>query len=215
MNPMEAPAGTGAASYDARALFADLAYWRAVRGQVVPLLRTYPTIRVWVAGCGSGAEAYAMAIVLREAGLAHRSYVYATDVSEDVVARAGAGRMPADEVAAAEESYRASAGDSGLGGHFHFADGVATLAPELKDRLLFAVHDPATDGSLNEFHMVVCRDGLGGGDDPDTRLRRYRLARTSLCRLGILALGPADHLPDDERAFYEPFAEPGLLRRRA
>ncbi len=184
-------------------LFDRTDLWRAVRTKVIPVLRTYPSPRVWIPACRNGATAYAMGIVLREGGLLARCRVYATDPTEETVARAATGQMSSrHELVAATEAYRAAGGTGSLDDHFTDGDQPALL-PEIRERFLFAHHNLATDGSLNEFHFVL----LEQADE----LRAFSLVRDSLCPLGVVA---TDRLPEAEEHLYQPFeGEPMFFRR--
>jgi chemotaxis protein methyltransferase CheR len=193
--------------------FADVELWRALREQVVPVLRTFPRVRAWVLGCGTGDDALALAVMFEEEGLLGRGRIYATDVAEGLLARARAAALPADVLRAAHEPYRAAGGRAQLADHFEVADGRAALRPALRDRLLFAAHNPAADGSLNEFHLVLCRDVLSALD-AEQEGRGYRLVGESLCRFGTLALGATDELPADQAGAYERCEGSARLYRR-
>lgn len=193
-------------------LFSPSTLWGALRGAVAARLRTYPFVNVWVAGCGVGHPAFAAAILLREAGLLDRSRVYATDWSEAALERARAGEVAGAVVAQSEEAYRATGGSGDLADHFEPDGAWARLRPEMMARITFAQHHPATDGSFNEFQLVLCLDATTELVSSAAE-RCYGVMRDSLCRFGFLALGPGELAAGEDGAL-EPFAEgTGLFQR--
>jgi chemotaxis protein methyltransferase CheR len=177
-------------------LFEGPALWRAVRERVAPYLRTYPSVNVWVADCGTGGAAFTAAIVLREAGLLERSRVYATDRDEAALDRAREAWIDRARLDASAAGYRASGGPSALEEYYALDAPRAALRGCVTDRVVFAQHDPATDGSFNEFQLIVLCEA-GGRVDPAVARRRRRVARDSLCRFGFIALGGARSADDD------------------
>jgi chemotaxis protein methyltransferase CheR len=174
-------------------MFRDPAFYLTFRLRIVPVLRTYPFVRIWHAGCSSGEEVYAMAILLAEEGLSARVRLYATDVAESALAQAKAGVYSAELFPAWEARYRRAGGRTSLAdwvtiGH----DGMA-LRPSLRDNVVFGQHDLATDRSFNEFNVVLCRNVMMRYSH-DLGRRVHRLLHESLCRLGILALGAPESL---------------------
>lgn len=180
-------------STHACSLFRGPAMFRAFREQVVPWLRTYPFVRVWVAGCGSGADVWSLAVVLAEEGLGDRARVYATDLSNIVLARAWSGVIPADAVVEAELDYVASGGRGTLAEHFAVDGTDRVVRHELRRHVVFSQHDLASDASLNEFHVVFCRDVMIYFDDV-LRERAHRLLHASLVRSGVLGIGVKETL---------------------
>jgi chemotaxis protein methyltransferase CheR len=175
----------------ARPLFASPDWMQAFRADVVPRLRTYPRVRIWHAGCGSQAEdAYAMAIVLREEGLLERTTIYATDVSDVILARARRGLL-AEWTETSGDNYRRSGGRASLEEYYAPEDGGAAARPLLKSNIAFAVHSLATDASFNEFHLIACR-GVIAQYGAALRERALVVLKDSLVRFGFLALEPGD-----------------------
>lgn len=169
-------------------LFRDPAFFAALRRFVVPLLKTYPTIRIWNAGCGTGEEAYSLAVMLRDEGLLGRCRIYATDLGSGAIRSAKAGAYPLEALRGASAAYALSGGSGPLSAHYSVQGPLAVFAEEIRHRVFFSEHSLASDASFNEFHLVVTRDVL-------TRFNRslqervFRLIEESLCPLGILALG--------------------------
>lgn len=170
-----------------RALFADPGFFLAFRTRVVPVLRTWPSVRVWHAGCGSGEETYALAILLMEEGLWGRCRLYASDASEGLLAdaRTGVVALPTEED---ERHYREAGGRRALSDYYMRDGNWAVLQPALREGIFFTQHNLATDGSFNEFQVVVCRDTLLTYNRTLSRRIHERLYE-SLARFGFLCLG--------------------------
>jgi chemotaxis protein methyltransferase CheR len=180
-------------SPDGLSMFADPAFYLAFRTKVVPQLRTYPFVRIWHVGCSTGEDAYSMAILLKEEGLYQRSRIYATDMSKDAIRQARLGSFPvsaADECAA---DYLSSGGNRSLSEYLRKKGKRLRIEPSLKKIIVFSEHNLATDGSFNEFQVVVCR-GILGSFNHRLRERVDRLIYESLSRFGVLALGAAESL---------------------
>jgi len=201
-------------SISVTSMFRDPSFYRAVREKVVPLLRTYPFIRMWNAGCATGEETLSLAIVLEEEGLLGRTRIYATDFNPGVVDRARAGEFPLSRMKAYTENYL-DAGGSNEFSRYYTADGpVARFSPELMRNIVFAKHNLASDSSFNEFHAILCRNVLiyfGGA----LQERVHTLFHDSLVNFGVLGLGhketirftPLEHC-------YEPIDPHEKLYRR-
>jgi len=185
------------------AMFRDPDLMRCVREEVVPLLRTYPSARIWIAGCATGEEVYAFAVVLEEAGLLKRSSIYATDLNADMLAVARLGSYPLERVRRYEESYQSSGGRLRLSDHYAVAGRSAQFHQPLQESITWARHSLVTDGSFNDFHLIVCANVLIYFR-PSLQERANRLFYDSLVRGGFLALGKREsllHCPD--RDHYE------------
>ena len=174
-------------------MFRDPAHFRALREQVVPLLRTYPSLKVWVAGCSSGEEAYSLAILLREEGLLSRALIYATDINPHTLQRAEAGIYSIDRIAGFTINHRESGGTSSLSDYYTAAYGRAILDKSLRDRIVFSDHSLATDSVFAEVHLVSCRNVLIYFNR-ELQNRALGLFRDSLCRDGFLGIGSKESL---------------------
>jgi chemotaxis protein methyltransferase CheR len=177
-----------ALSISVTAMFRDPTFYRAFREKVVPLLRTYPFIRLWNAGCATGEETLSLAIVLEEEGLLGRARIYATDFNAGVVDRARSAEFPLARMKAYTENYL-KAGGKGEFSRYYTADGpVARFSPALTENVVFARHNLVSDGSFNEFHGILCRNVLiyfGGA----LQQRVHELFHDSLVNFGVLGLG--------------------------
>jgi chemotaxis protein methyltransferase CheR len=176
------------------ALFRDPGFYLSFRQRVVPVLRTYPHLNVWHAGCASGEEAYSAGIVLREAGLAERCQSYATDLSAAAVERAKQGVYAAKDLDAIVDSYRRAGGAASFESYATVAYGQVALAEALRSRILFFQHDLVSDYVFAEMQVVFCRNVLIYFGRALRERVMQKLAR-SLCPGGFLCLGSSERLP--------------------
>jgi chemotaxis protein methyltransferase CheR len=174
-------------------MFRDPGYFRALRHTVVPVLRTYPSLKVWVAGCGTGEEVYSLAILLREEGLLERTLIYATDINPHTLQKASAGVYDVERIAGFTEAHRKSGGSSSLSDYYTAAYGRAVLDKSLRERIVFSDHSLATDSVFAEVHLVSCRNVLIYFNR-DLQDRAVGLFRDSLCRKGFLGIGSKETL---------------------
>jgi len=177
-----------AISVNVTSLFRDPAFYRALRERVVPLLRTYPKVRVWHAGCATGEEVYSFAVVLEEEGLYERCQIFATDMSQPVLDSAAAGEFPLRTVREGAANYARGGGARAFSSFYTVSDGVAVMRPSLRRNIVFAQHNLVTDRSFNEFNVVFCRNVLIYFNR-ELQDRVHRLLYQSLVRFGFLALG--------------------------
>ena len=176
-------------------MFGDPGFYQAFRTKVVPQLRTYPFVRIWHAGCSTGEEVYSLAILLEEENLNQRTRIYATDLSEEVVRQARAGSFRASAADEFQENYLKAGGTRSLSDYFKKKGKRLLIDPSLKKNIVFSEHNLATDGSFNEFQVVVCRDVLGNFNHK-LRERVGRLIYDSLSRFGVLALGARESIEE-------------------
>lgn len=197
-----------------RDLFDPPGFWRLLRRKVIPVLRTYPSSRLWVAGAASGEEAYSMAILLAEEGLGSRSMVYATDLDESMVASARQGSLSARAFETGRRNYRLSGGRSSLQRYGTRVTGGMAIAGEVVGRIVFAAHSLVTDSSFNEFNLILCRNLLPLFS-PALRERVLVLLHQSLGLFGYLGLGSRGLLESSPMAdSYERFSPRNHLYRR-
>ena len=174
-------------------MFRDPPYFRALRENVVPLLRTYPSLKVWVAGCSTGEEVYSLAILLEEEGLLERSLIYATDINANALERAQAGIYDATRIGGFTENHRKSGARTSLSDYYTAAYGKAVFDKALKTNIVFADHSLSTDSAFSEVQLVSCRNVLIYFDR-QLQDRVLGLFRDSLCRKGFLGLGAKESL---------------------
>jgi chemotaxis protein methyltransferase CheR len=169
-------------------LFREAPSFLTLRRDVVPLLRTYPSLRVWIAGCSTGEEAYSHAILLAEEGLLDRSILHATDINPDSLRVARAGAYSLDRLVAFEENHRQSGARRPLSEHYRIEHGALVFHRDLAQKIVFADHSLATDSVFAEVHLISCRNVLIYFDR-DLQNRAFGLFKDSLCRRGFLCLG--------------------------
>jgi chemotaxis protein methyltransferase CheR len=175
-------------SINVTAMFRDPPFYIAFREKVVPLLRTYPFTRIWVAGCSTGEEVYSLAILLDEAELLDRARIYATDINEAVLERARLGVFPLDKMQEYTHNYL-EAGGSRAFSEYYLADyDGAVFDRRLTANAVFAQHNLVSDSAFNEFHVIVCRNVMIYFDR-SLQERVFRLFHESLARFGVLGLG--------------------------
>lgn len=170
------------------AMFRDPSFYASFRANVVPLLKTYPYLRIWHAGCSSGEEAYSMAILLHEEGLLERTRIYATDISDSVLRRARSGIFKLSTMRENTDNYLRAGGKRAFSEYYTADSESVILRPFLREKLVFAAHNLVTDSSPNEFNVVVCRNVTIYFDE-ELQQRVHRLLYDSLIRLGVLGLG--------------------------
>ena len=178
-------------SINVTAMFRDPTFFRALRATVVPLLRTYPFVRIWNAGCSTGEETYSLAIMLAEEGLYERSRIYATDINAAVLEQARRGLFPLEKMQEYTENYLAAVGTRAFSEYYVAGYEGALFDRRLAENVVFAQHNLVADRSFNEFHMIVCRNVMIYFDTP-LQQRVHDLFHESLARLGVLALGPKE-----------------------
>jgi len=169
-------------------LFRDPSYFRAVREKIVPHLRTYPSLKVWIAGCSSGEELYSFVILFREEGLEERTLFYATDINQDALAKAEAGIYDLSRIQLFTENHRKSGGKSSLSDYYSAAYGSAVFDKSLRKQVVFSDHSLVTDAVFAEMHMVSCRNVLIYFDR-GLQDKALGLFKESLARKGFLGLG--------------------------
>jgi chemotaxis protein methyltransferase CheR len=174
-------------------MFRDPSYFKAIREKVVPHLRTYPSIKLWVAGCSGGEELYSLVILFREEGLEERTLFYATDINQDALKAAEAGVFALDRVPLFTENHRKSGGKSSLSDYYQAAYGRVTFDKTLRRNVVFADHSLVTDAVFSEMHLISCRNVLIYFDR-DLQDRALGLFKDSLARKGFLGLGAKESL---------------------
>jgi chemotaxis protein methyltransferase CheR len=169
-------------------MFRDPAFYLAVRGNVVPLLRTYPFVRIWDAGCSTGEEVYSLAILLEEEGIYNRCRLYATDMNTALLSRAEAGIFPLTTVAEYATNYLNAGGRRAFADYYTAGRESVIFHPALRQNIVFAQHNLVTDGGFNDFHMVLCRNVMIYFNR-ELQDRVHRLLYDSLVMFGFLGLG--------------------------
>jgi chemotaxis protein methyltransferase CheR len=180
-------------SVNVTAMFRDPLFYAAFREKVIPLLRTYPFIRIWHAGCSTGEEVYSTAILLEEENLYDRARIYATDINEVVLQQARRGIFPLDRMQEYTENYIRAGGKKSFSEYYTAKYDGALFDQRLVRNVVFAQHNLVTDRSFSEFHVIFCRNVLIYFDK-DLQNRVHSLFYESLVRLGVLCLGSKETL---------------------
>ncbi|ANN68406.1 CheR family methyltransferase [Bordetella bronchialis] len=174
-------------------MFRDPEYFRAVREHVVPVLKTYPSVKIWVAGCSSGEEVWSLAILLDEEGLLPRTLIYATDINAEALRLAESGIYPVDRIAQFSRNYRESGGTRSLSDYYTSNLHDARFDRRLREHIVFADHSLATDSVFSEVHFISCRNVLIYFNR-ELQDRAARLFHESLIHRGFLGLGTRESL---------------------
>ncbi|GFK94217.1 Chemotaxis protein methyltransferase [Fundidesulfovibrio magnetotacticus] len=187
------PEVVDALSVNVSEMFRDPGFFRVLREEVVPYLRTFPFVKIWHAGCSRGEEVYSLAIVLREEGFYERCTIFATDLNPVVLEQAKAGIFPVEAVRLHTANYQMAGGRAAFSDYYHASYGSVIMDSSLRQNVTFAPHNLATDGVFGEMHLVLCRNVLIYFDRT-LQERVLALLADSLTHGGILALGGKESL---------------------
>jgi chemotaxis protein methyltransferase CheR len=195
-------------------MFRDPSFYQTLREEVLPHLRTYPSLKVWVAGCSAGEELYSLAILFREEGLESRTIFYATDINTEALRKAEAGVYALDRLAPFTENYRRAGGKASLADYYTAAYGNGVFDKSLRRHAVFSDHSLATDAVFAEVHLVCCRNVLIYFDR-DLQDRAVGLFKEALVRRGFLGLGAKEslHFSKHTGAFTE-FSRPERIYQK-
>lgn len=169
-------------------MFRDPSFYKVLRTDILPTLATKPFIRIWHAGCSTGEEVFSMAILLKELNLLQKSLLYATDLNPSVLEVAKKGVYHLRTIQQYAENYRIASGKNDFSDYYTANYGHAKFSEEFLDRMVFSQHNLITDGSFNEFDLILCRNVLIYFDK-DFQRTALELFDESLSKLGYLALG--------------------------
>lgn len=174
-------------------MFRDPSFYRTLREKIVPVLATYPLIRIWHAGCSTGEEVYSMAIILQEAGLLHKSLLYATDINPHVVDKARKGIFQNANMQLYSRNYHAAGCEGEFSSYYSANYNFVKFDEKLSSRMIFSTHNLVSDHSFNSFQLILCRNVLIYFEK-ELQSRVLNLFDKSLDRLGFLALGSKESL---------------------
>jgi len=203
-------------SVSVSSMFRDPHFFLAFRRRAVPVLRTYPFIRIWQAGCSLGEEAYTLAILLEEEGLYDRSLIYATDINDSTLRKAREGIYPAELMQKYTQNYMLAGGQRAFSEYYTARYEFAIMRPALQRNIVFSQHNLVSDGTFNEFNVILCRNVMIYFNRA-LQERTHTLFHASLSMFGILGLGSRESLRFlPQEPLYEQL-EPGekLYRRIA
>lgn len=174
-------------------MFRDPDFYLAVRKEVVALLKTYPFIKIWHAGCATGEEVYSMAILLKEEDLLKRAQIYATDFNQIALQKARNGIYPIGRIKEYTQNYQKSGGKASFSDYYNARYESVILNESLKENIVFADHNLVTDGVFGEMNMVICRNVMIYFDK-DLQNKVIKLFYDSLVPGGFLCLGSKESL---------------------
>jgi len=174
-------------------MFRDPSFYKALRNDVLPVLGTYPFIRIWVAGCSTGEEAFSLAILLKELNLLNKSLIYATDINPSVLEKAKKGMFPLNYLKQYSENYLQSGGTKDFSTYYTANYSLAKFDESLSSKMIFSTHNLVSDHSFNEFQLILCRNVLIYFDK-DLQHKVFNLFDNSIENLGYLALGSKESL---------------------
>ncbi|GFZ81061.1 chemotaxis protein R [Paenibacillus marchantiophytorum] len=195
-------------------MFRDPSFFRAFREHVVPELRKLPEIRIWHAGCATGEEVYSMAILMQEEGLAEKTRIYATDMNDRAIEAAQKGAFPLKQMQLFTKNYLDAGGEMAFSEYYTTDHQYAYFRPLMKDNLVFAQHNLVTDGSFNEFHVILCRNVMIYFDNK-LQQQVHSLFHESLTSGGYLGLGKKESiLFIPEGVHYEEFVPQERIYRK-
>lgn len=195
-------------------MFRDPAFFRRFRHDIVPLLRTYPSVRIWVAGCSTGEEVYSYAVIMREEGLLERTIIYATDISAVALSHAERGIYPLGRIREFAKHHQKTGTEQSLSEHYSAGPGGAVFHRDLRKRIVFADHSLATDNVFAEVQVVSCRNVLIYFNHV-LQERALSVLSDALAHRGFLGLGSRETLQFSqiERRFEQPFEEERWYRK--
>ncbi len=196
-------------------LFRDPHYFKAIREKVIPHLKTYPSLKVWIAGCSSGEELYSFAIMFQEEGIADRTMFYATDINPEALQKAEAGVYELTRMQLFSSNYQLSGGKSSLSDYYTAAYGAAHFDKALRDKVVFSDHSLVTDAVFGEMHLISCRNVLIYFDKA-LQDRAVGLFKNSLIRKGFLGLGTKETLRFSQHASaFDDFSREDKIYQRS
>jgi chemotaxis protein methyltransferase CheR len=199
-------------SINVTSMFRDPGFYAALRTTVVPLLRTYPFVRIWNVGCSTGEEALSLAILLHEEGLYERTRVYATDMNDAILRTAAGCRFPLKKMSEYTANYLRAGGREAFSSYYVTDGTSARFDRSLIDNVVFARHNLVCDRAFNEFNVILCRNVLiyfGRALQDQVHALLYE----SLGRFGVLGLGLRESLRSSR--YEELDSAYRLYRRRA
>ena len=203
-----------ALSINVTAMFRDPSFYATFRRKVVPLLRTYPFVRIWHAGCATGEEVYSMAILLQEENLYAKCRIYATDMNKEVLRKAREGIFPLSAMKEYTNNYIQAGGNRFFSDYYTAQYGSVIFRPSLIENVVFSEHNLATDSSFNEFQVVLCRNVMIYFNKT-LQARVHNLIYDSLSMFGVFGIGNKESLRFTSREqFYEELDDKDKLYRK-
>jgi len=195
-------------------MFRDPSFYATFRKEVVPLLKTYPTVQVWIAGCSTGEEVYSLAILLQEENLYPKCRIYATDISQAVLRKARAGIFPLAAMREYTANYHHAGGTHEFSDYYTAQYDSVLFSNSLRANIVFSEHNLATDYAIGQMHVIFCRNVLFYFDKA-LRRRAVDTFAAGLCSGGFLCLGATEAAPLDSAGVFAGFVPEQRIFRRA
>jgi len=196
-------------------MFRDPFVFQSIRRHAIPFLRTFPFLRIWVAGCATGEEAYSLAILLKEEGLYARSTLFATDFNDAALAKARNGIYSLERIAGFTRNYQQAGGTGSFSEYYHAKYDSAAMASALRENMVFANHNLVTDWVFSEMHLVLCRNVLIYFNQ-ELQDRVLGLFCNTLARGGFLCLGSSEDISFSAvRECFKPIDDKARIFQRA
>jgi len=173
-------------------MFRDASFFHSTKENVFPNLATYTHCKIWHAGCSTGEEVYSMAIMLKESKLL-KTMVYATDINPEVLNQAREATYSMKQMKEYTTNYIKAGGSASFSDYYTAHYNMAILNSTLKKNIVFSQHNLVSDGSFNEFNLIVCRNVLIYFNK-ELQEHVLNLFYESLAPLGYLALGSKESL---------------------
>jgi len=196
-------------------MFRDRDFYRSIRNNVIPILKTYPFIKLWHAGCATGEEAYSMAIILQEEGIYDRTTIYATDFNQRALNQAKEGIFSNKLMAEYTNNYQLSGGKESFSNYYTSSYDSVIMNQSLKKNILWANHNLVTDSVFAEVHLILCRNVLIYFDR-NLQNKVQKLFYESLINGGILCLGSKEgiHFTDYSEKYTEIVKKQRIYKKR-
>ena len=195
-------------------MFREPSYFRSLREQILPFLKTYPSLKIWIAGCSTGEEAYSLAIILQEADMLERTTLYATDINQRSLETAEKGTFNLKALESASLNYQKSGGTHSLSDYYTVTGNQAIFNRTLQENITFFDHSLATDTVFSEMHLISCRNVLIYFNR-ELQNRVFALFHESLCRKGFLGLGAYETIQfSKSEKYFEPFVKVDRIFRK-
>ena len=194
-------------------MFRDPQFYKVLRTEILPVLATNPHIKIWHAGCSTGEEVFSMIIMLKELNLLHKSLIYATDINPLVLEKMSKGILPLSVIKQYSENYILAGGTRDFSSYYTAKYDMVKINEELTDKIIYSTHNLASDGSFNEFHLILCRNVLIYFDK-ELQEKALKLFDDSLARSGYLCLGSKETIKFTSiKSNYEQFHKEKIWKK--
>ncbi|MNI11818.1 Chemotaxis protein methyltransferase [compost metagenome] len=195
-------------------MFRDPEFFSELRSKVIPLLKTYPFVKIWHAGCATGEEVYSMAILLQEEGFYNRVQIYATDINQESLRIAEEGIYSLENIRKFTANYNKFGGQASFSNYYFAKYQMAKMNENLKKNIVFSQHNLATDHAFGDMHLIICRNVMIYFDR-DLQNKVLRLFNDSLIHRGFMCLGSKESIEfSEQREEYEDISQKWRIFRK-